>query len=170
MRGPSSNVGRLRTLVTKIHTTRRGFTSFDRRRISRVFHITTLTTGGTHVSLTGVTITRANVNMIRSGIVGGRCTTRCVCGTCGGAGAYNILRRSTSTNVHGVTRPVNIVNTIVPAAGPASATVFGALLTLGAHGNVIVDPRPHTGGTAVRTSHVILRTTIGTNTPRNVVT
>ncbi len=152
-----------------METTRGDFTACARRRMSGVFLTTTSTTGGTEVALTGVTIRRANVNVMRSGIVGGGCTTRCVCGTCGSAGAYNIVRRSGTFNVAGVTRPVNIVTTIVPAAGPASATVFGYLLTLGAHGTVVVDPRPHTGGDAVTTTGLILRTTIRTNTPRNVV-
>lgn len=164
-----SSMRGLRTLLTEIERTRGVFTACSRRRISGVFGTTTVTTGGTEVPLTGVTIRRAKVNMIRSGVVGGRCTTRCVCGTCGGAGAYNMVRRSDTFNVGGITRPVNIITTIVPAAGPASATVFGALVYLGAEGNVVVDPRPETGGSAVRTTGVILRTTIGTNTPRNVV-
>lgn len=159
----------LATGVTTVGRTRGVFTAFARRRMSGVFGTTTATTSGTHVPLTGSTIRRAKVNVMRSGIVGGRCTTRCMCGTCGGAEAYNIVRRSATCNVGGVTRPVNLVTTIVPAAGPASATVFGALLTLGAHGTVVVDPRPHTGGYAVRTTGIILRTTMRTNTPRKVV-
>lgn len=158
-----------RTTLTEMERTRGVFTACARRRISGVFLTTTATTGRVEVPLTGVTIRRANVNITRSGIVGGRFTSRCVCGTCEGIGAYNILRRSGTCNVGGVTRPVNMVTTIVPAAGPASATVFGALIYLGAEGNVVVDPRPHTGGDAVRTTGIILRTTIGTNTPRNVV-
>lgn len=149
--------------------TRHRCTDFARRRMSGVFHTTTLTTTSTQVPLTGVTITRSNVNVIRSGIVGGRFTSRCVCGTCGSRGAYNILSRSSAFNAVAVTRPVNVVYNVIPAAGPASATVFGSLVDLGAHGTVVFSPRPHTGSTAGGTTSVILRTTVTTNTPGSLV-
>lgn len=164
-----SGMRTLRTGVGRVHRTRGVFTAFARRRISGVFCRTTVTTGGRHVPLTELTMRRARENVLRSGIVGGRCTTRCVCGTCGSAGAYNIMRRSGTFKVGGVTRPVKLITTIVPAAGPASATVFGALVYLGAEGTVVVDPRPTTGTSAVTTTGIILSTTIGTKTPRKVV-
>lgn len=73
------------------------------------------------------------------------------------------------SRVVGITTPMNIITNVVPAAGPASAAVFGTVVYVGAEGPVVFSFRPDTRGYSTTATGIICSTTVGTNTPTSYV-